>query len=183
MATKTSESKPKSPVDENPKGGGIPKWVIVVIIIVAVLYALFYVGGMMIGNAMKNRMGLAGVQMNNDGKSFSIHGKNGESMQVGENVTLPANFPQSMPMYPGGKLQSAVDAKEAQSITYFVKGADMKTVAYWYRKELPKNGWTNELDKMDGGFIPVKNGYLSGVIAIVTKDDTTSVTINISSKK
>ena len=184
----TTKAEPKTPSKSSsskstPKSGGIPKWMIVVIIAVVVLYALFYIGGMIVGNMVKAKMGITGMKMDNDGKSFAIQGKNGAMMQVGENVQLPAGFPKDMPIYPGAKLQSAIDTKEGYSITYIVENVTAEQMQAWYKSELAKSGWTNEMDKMGGGFFPVKKAPYAGVIAVVAEKGVGHVTINVGTEK
>lgn len=170
----------RKPDETSPKGG-IPKWVIIVIIAVAILYALFYVGGMLIGNAFKAKTGLQNMQMSPDGKSFAIQGKDGEMVQVGENVKLPPGFPSSMPIYPGAKIQSAINAKDGFSVSYLVENTQHAVVQAWYIDELAKKGWENEMEKMGqgSGTFPVKNGDYAGIVLVMGKDNITSVTINI----
>lgn len=152
---------------------------IVVVIVVAVLYGAFYVGGMLIGNAIKNKMGLKNMQVNNDGKSFQFEGKNGEQVQVGENLKLPAGFPATMPMYPGAKIQSAIDMKEGMAVTYTVDNVTAEQLQDFYKTELPKNGWTNDVDKVGGGIFAVKNAQFNGMIIALAEKGKGHVQINI----
>jgi hypothetical protein len=180
MATKQAHSKTPSSTSSTPKSTGIPKWVIIVIVVVAVLYALFYIGGMIIGNAVKTKMGLQNVQMSEDGKSFAIQGKNGEMMQVGENAQLPADFPKNMPIYPGAKIQTSVGSKDGMSVTFLVENTGVEKVRAWYTEELAKTGWENRLEKIDGGPFSVINDTHHAVILVLGEDNKVSITINAS---
>lgn len=55
-------------------------------------------------------------------------------------LTIPANCPKNMPLYPKSKVISATCKDNAASIESIIN-VDLKKVKAWYQAELPKYGW------------------------------------------
>lgn len=68
----------------------------------------------------------------------------GTQVQVGENVSIPDNFPDDVPLYPGAKARSVSynPEQDLHGFVVLVTNDDVDTVMAWYADQASKNGWT-----------------------------------------
>lgn len=81
-----------------------------------------------------------------------------ESDMVTE-VSLPADFPGNIPMYPGAVLTNVQESTDdtARNITMTLETPDsVADVNTWYRGALSESGWAVTSDKNVGGYILLK---------------------------
>ncbi len=109
-----------------------------------------------VGNAVAN--GAVGaitggkVSMDGDNKNFVFKdNKTGSSIAVGEDVTIPADFPKDAPRYPGAKAISVSvrNAKPGEneggvSAVVLKSTDDVAKVTTWYEAQAKSAGWTED---------------------------------------
>lgn len=82
----------------------------------------------------------------------------GTKVQVGENVSIPVNFPDDVPLYPNAQTRS-VSYNPEQGLYGFlvlVSKDSVEDVMGWYSDQASKNGWTqNGSFNSDGVFMEI----------------------------
>ncbi|GMR07774.1 MAG: hypothetical protein BMS9Abin26_0778 [Gammaproteobacteria bacterium] len=85
--------------------------------------------------------GKADVDISKGQMTITSDSKGGEvSMSIGENVTLPEDFPKDVLVYPGSKLESAVQMPEGFSLGLTSKD-NRKNIVDAYQDTMQSNGW------------------------------------------
>jgi len=179
MAKKQLKSTVKA---ESPVKNKMPKWVgcclvaaIVFAVLVILLFVLMFSGFFMYGDALNK----AGFRFNPQKNSISLTDpKTGEQVSVGQQATLPSNFP-PIPVYPGSKLVVVLTSAKNPSATF--ASVDKPEVIYaWYRKELPKKGWTVNPER--GFVIEFENSAYKGTLITAGVEKNTTISITFEKK-
>lgn len=106
-----------------------------------------------------------------DTKNNAVTFKNaaGDVVQFGENVTIPADFPKDVPVYPGSKAASVVISSSGdKSSSLSLKSSDDSAkVVKWYEDTLKAQGWTQE-QTMTAAGVDLRNYKKDGVQLSVT---------------
>lgn len=139
---KAPETTPvEEPKNETVKQDGKkpPVLIIVIALLVAVVGFLAYtkVSGKFL---FKKTITKDGVTYTTDGKETTLSTKEG-NLTVGDNVSLPKDFPKDIPVHPKGKI-TLVTSKtpEATMITQEIKSS-LEDVKAWFKSESQKKGW------------------------------------------
>ncbi len=141
------------PVPATPGASSHTKWIIIGVVVLAGLYVIqniFLSPERIIERALES--GTAGeydVDVDRAG-NVTYTGDDGESVSVaaGEDVKLPADWPDSLPVMSGAKITYAgtvntTDNTTGLMVSYSVDRAPADMVTY-YKEELVSNGWKIE---------------------------------------
>lgn len=120
-----------------------------------------------------------GVSVDEKNNKIKFKNKSGEGeIQVNKNK-LPDGFPKKFPIFKGAKITSSAKTKSGKNVNYYVSwtsGADSKTVAKYYKKELPKNGYQIK-ESLESPQNTVYTLDKSSTIAIGTEKGKTVITV------
>lgn len=155
------------------------KLIIIAVVVVVVLYALqsFISPERALERAIEQASnGDVDVDIDRNG-NVQFRGEDGESynMSAGEDVSLPDNWPASVPIVGGAKITYAGSMMGAEgeggTSVMFTTSQKVSEVSNYYKSELESNGWTIQ------GVVSTGDGtIISG-----TKSDTENVAIYIAS--
>jgi hypothetical protein len=127
--------------------------------------------------------GEADVDMSRESISITSKTDEGEvKMQVGGNVALPDAFPEDVFVYPGAKIESAIQMPEGFSVNML--SSDKKDrITESYQKQMAKKGWTMQTS-MDMGsqlmLIFEKNERAANVAIVDEGSDGVRISLTIS---
>lgn len=78
--------------------------------------------------------------------------KTGASFVVGENVSLPSDFPKDIPVYPDSKtLTASTDPSQGGASVTFQSSDDVAKATRWYEDRLKNDGWKQSSSFTAGG--------------------------------
>lgn len=143
--TESDQSQPTKNPDTDPqkKSNTALK---VVLIIVGVLVVLAIAGAaassFIFSSLIKRATNNGAVSVKNN--SIEVKGKDGNTMSVGENASLPKDFPSDVPIYPGGKVVIASKYDGDKFNATLATKDDSNKVGSYYEDELTKNGWSSD---------------------------------------
>lgn len=179
--------------EPTPSSGSNKKTIIIVVIAVVAIGALGmfargFFGGSMAERAAERAIERAGggnadVDLQGDTATFT---SDEGSMTVGENVSLPDNWPSDVSIMQGGKIYYAMSSNpstgESGMGAVFGTAQSANNVIGYYKTELPKQGWTieGEFNVAGASVLSATKGDRSLSLSIVGGDDETSVTIGVS---
>lgn len=148
---------------------------IVIAIIAAIAGGSYYLSTNQKG-ALKTDGGKT-VNYERNGQQATVS-ENGSTLVVGEGVKIPPDFPKNIPIYPKGKLTSALVSKdEIISSGYTLETSDdFATIMKWFREEFPKKGWKVNFEDQFG--IMAKNGDITGSVSILKTNNVNSVSFS-----
>ena len=134
---------------------------------------------------------LSGCKKEAEKKSGTYKYKNEKSegkAEVGENLKMPANFPDDVPVYKNATVKSTSTNKadKAELIVVVLETDDsLKDVGEFYEDKLAKNGFDieNRFDTDKSIALNTRKGDMSVVVAITRNDDKTIVGINVTTRK
>lgn len=208
MDNNTQEQQP-SVASQQPANS--KKWVIIVVIVVVVLYVLQMLfsrflspesiveraieresgGSVNIENGNVTVVGENGerIEINTDGDgTVKMRGENGESFSVsgGEDLTIPASWPASVPIYDNARVLSsgvgtAASGDGSGSMINFSVSASASEVASYYKDALTTAGWAIQgtFETGEGSMlIATRNNDAESVSIIIGKDNG-ATTVNI----
>ena len=100
----------------------------------------------LLGSLSSCRKKEATVEIDRSGKNVTIRTADATVSTGGGSITLPANFPKEIPMYPGARLAAAVEAGGAVGgrVVTIESSAWPDDIAKFYREKLP--GWKTAMD-------------------------------------
>ena len=137
----------------------------------------------MVERAIKSEDGQdADVQLTEEG--ISIKSKDGQfSMSSGENVKLPDNFPEDIPLYPEAQLRMTTSSADGMSVSQTTPDP-VSTVAEKLKSNMTKNGWTEETAvNMQGNVIlSYEKGERQASLTVMRADDETLITLTVGGK-
>lgn len=123
-----------------------------------------------------NELKKAGFSFDPYQKSIRLKNqKTGEEITVGEKTSIPKAL-ESFPVYPTARVVLKVESDKNPSVTLSTSD-NMKKIRDWYKKELPKKGWT--IDGDTNFLIGVKNKTYKGTVAFIQLDNGTTITISL----
>jgi len=181
----------KEQVEATPVQGAVKnkKWIIVAIVIVALLLlGRTFFSPERAAERMLERAtgGEYDVNKNGDG-NIKISGKDGEEMNIstGNDVTLPENWPDSIPLLPDAKIGYAGSVSDGSggtglTLTY-TTSRNATEATNFYKDELASKGWTISatLATGEGSMISATNSSDEGVAVYVAESDgVTTVNVN-----
>jgi len=119
------------------------------------------------------------VDINSNG--LSVTDSNGNQVQIGEDVTMPSNWPADVPQFAGGKLASVMVAGDGSSVNaMWTTDAAVADAAKAYGDALTGGGYTQDQTANAGGAETSQysgNGYQVNVVVSGT-DGSTTVLVN-----
>ena len=122
-----------------------------------------------------------GGDVNLESGGLDVTSSDGTQIQVGENVTLPSNWPATMPTYEAGTLISVMvsgDLSTLNAIWTTENAADVAATAYG--EALTNAGYTivtgSDAGLFGGDY--VGNGYTVNVVSVTGGDGSTTVLMN-----
>ncbi len=85
------------------------------------------------------------VEIDRDGgeATYTIGGKDGNTLQIGEKLSLPDGFPADVPMYPGLKIVAASTTPEG-FLVHAQSSDGLGDVTSFYADKLVAGGWEKE---------------------------------------
>lgn len=109
--------------------------------------------------------------------SVSIEGTDGASVNVGDAVGVPSDFPSDVPVY-DGVVRAAITTPEGHSVTIETLDAPQKVLDF-YQKELEGDGWVKEVSvsTADGGTYGAKKGERTVQVIAAKQGDQGDATI------
>ncbi len=134
---------------------------------------------------------LAGCNQNASEKKGSIEYKNDKSegsAEVGENVKLPDDFPEDVPVYKNAKIKgtniSKMDNGELMVITMQTDD-NLQDIGKFYKDELVKNGFgiENEFETDKSVTLTSRKGSTTVVVSAITQNGKTTIGTNVTIKK
>ena len=115
------------------------------------------------------------VDINSNG--LSVTDSNGNQVQIGSDVTMPANWPAAVPKFDGGKLTSVMVAGDGSSVNaMWSTDASAADAAKAYGDALTGAGFTQDQATNAGGVESSQysgNGYTVNVVVSSAGDGTT----------
>ena len=160
------------------------------VVALAVVLAITLQGCQMI--AQKAVEQATGVKVDQNGKSVTITGKNGESASVGTGK-LPEGWPADVPVYAGTiTMGNKMDQGGKAAYLVTIETPDTpKTVVDWYQQQLADKGWTKKErnDASAGGkdvsIMTAEKGTqrVAATASSGGTDGKTTVTVNIVEKQ
>ncbi len=134
----TEEVKEKAPTK-------LPKWLIIVIVIVGLIFAGISASGYfaakiaskVVKTAIEQKTG-AKIDVNKDGSSVKVKSEDG-SLEIGTNTKWPDDTPAGIPKFSSGAIQGVV--KTDKSWTIMIKDVE-ESAAKSYVSQLKSLGWT-----------------------------------------
>lgn len=125
----------------------------------------------------------AGLNVNNKTGTVTVN-KDGNTASYGSNVSLPAGFPSSMPLYSGAKLIAASKTNDSDYSATAVSSDSTSKVSNYYKTELVAKGWTIDSSSDSssnfgtGTYLNISNGQLQGTVGVTaTADKETTISI------
>lgn len=104
----------------------------------------------------------------------------GTQVQVGEQVTIPSNFPADVPIYDGdiAIIASSV-SQQGEGSLMFNTNTGVQEVSDWYQSVLKKDGWSQETNMNFNNkfFQTYKKNQVVISLGISTEGDVTQVTL------
>ena len=125
-----------------------------------------------------------GGDVNLESGGMDVTSSDGTQIQVGENVTLPSNWPATMPTYEVGTLISVMASGDLSTLNA-IWTTDKSRRRCGCVRRCPREGGIREVVGSDGGLFGgdyVGNGYSVNVVA-VAGDDGTTVLMNAAKTK
>ncbi len=106
-------------------------------------------------------------------------GKESE-VQLGEGASIPADFPKSVPIYPGSKVMSAVTISQGDSHMVMLNTKDSTSaVLEYYKKNLPAYKVDGELAGGDTTILTLSNDKTTVSVTATKSSDDGSTLINL----
>ena len=108
-------------------------------------------------------------------------------VQLGQNTSVPADFPKSVPIYPGAKVMAAVSISQGENghmVTLSTKDS-VDAVLQYYKKNLADFKVEGELSGNDTTILTLSKDALSVSVTASksSSDDTTMIQLTASSRK
>jgi hypothetical protein len=90
-----------------------------------------------------------------DGKGMYLLGTDASGVEfeasIGENATIPKDFPQDVPIIPGAEPMAALSTGGGGAIVTLKSSEEQSKIRDFYLSELPKNGWAIQSESSIGG--------------------------------
>jgi hypothetical protein len=116
-------------------------------------------------------------------KSFSFN-KNGNSLSIGGNLSVPSGFPSDVPIYPNSKIVLSTKTNNSEYAVTFTNSDPKSKISEYYKIQMESNGWImeNNSDSTEGGTLNIGDisSYTKGlnrasVVLSQSNDKTTAV--------
>jgi hypothetical protein len=123
-----------------------------------------------------------GVKVDQNGKSVTVTGKNGEKASVSsQEGKLPDGLPTDVPVYAGTiKASQTMSTEKGTNYIFSVEtGDNITTIMAWYKKQLTDKGWTissTVAGGTDSGMVQAKKGANNNIVATIGKDSSSGKT-------
>lgn len=114
---------------------------------------------LLIGAVVAAGIGLIVMYSFSGDKDSVVSDEGATKSTIQNEVSIPANMPANIPMYPGAELTKVQDipSEDARDITLTLETSDsVADVNTWYRGALSQNSWAVTSDKNVGGYILLK---------------------------
>ncbi len=97
----------------------------------------------LVENAVVNSaLGTKGTaNVNDNGVSFT--GKDGQTLNIGNNVSIPSDFPKDVPILDGGTVAGVATSKDGSWIS-FTTDLSVDAAVKWYDDKLTAAGWEKQ---------------------------------------
>ncbi len=114
--------------------------------------------------------------------------QNGNSISIGGNVALPANFPSDVPIYPGSKIKLATKSEKGDYSVTLTTSDSQEKVSSYYKEQMAAKGWVldnedalGEIGQMNGLGSFTKDSQKTNLAVLQNKENsTTTVFITVS---
>jgi hypothetical protein len=114
--------------------------------------------------------------------------QNGNSISIGGNVALPANFPSDVPIYPGSKIKLATKSEKGDYSVTLTTSDSQEKVSSYYKEQMAAKGWAldneealGEIGQMNGLGSFTKDSQKTNLAVLQNKENgTTTVFITVS---
>lgn len=118
------------------------------------------------------------VTYSKNGNEATISSQSGD-FTVGENVSVPADFPKDIPFYAKVKVTSIVTANS--DFGYTATSNDVAAaILAWYKSELAKSGWTIDVETPNS--LNISKGDLSGGVSVIQTGSTSTISFSTMKK-
>jgi hypothetical protein len=117
-----------------------------------------------------------GVKVDQNGKSVTVTGKNGEKASVSsQEGKLPDGLPTDVPVYAGTiKTSQTMSTEKGTNYIFSVEtGDNVTTIMAWYKKQLTDKGWMisgTVAGGTDSGMVQAKKGANNNIVATIGRD-------------
>ncbi len=115
------------------------------------------------------------IDRDGDTATYTMSGPDGGKVQVGENLTVPSDFPGDVPVYPDLKIISSTVMPQGATLTGET-GDSLDKVAGFYADKMVSEGWEKESEMTQPEMRMVtfkKEGRNAAVHAFKNEDKTT----------
>jgi hypothetical protein len=127
------------------------------------------------------------VDVKRNGGQVTIKSKDGEnSVSAGDNVKLPADFPNDVPIYKPSTLKYATESSKKNYSVAATTSSEPTAVIGYYNTELPKQGWVkiSETSYTRGTTASYKKGALRVTVSATAdsdsaKKDATTISLTV----
>lgn len=137
----------------------------------------------------KEATGADQVEVAEEGKRVTLSGKSdsGEShVELGEAARIPADFPKTIPIFPGAKIVAAVDMTDKGKRSHVVTlSADVKpdAVLQFYEQRLPSFGKVDKVSLGGMRVLSAEDGKGTSVNVLVTDGGDGTSTIQLTASQ
>lgn len=176
--------------DSKAKGSKLPLILIVIAVLLVGAYLVGKVVAKKAGDFLAGRVlsGVTGgnVKVGDDGGSVSFENEEGKVTFEGGG-SLPKDFPNDFPVYPGAKIVSTFTAssegKEGTSVVWET-GDSAETVAVFYKSNLEAKGWktTATFTQGEATTFTVEKDSLAGFMGVSGAEGKTTISVTIGVK-
>jgi hypothetical protein len=164
---------------KNEGGKGLAIASIVISSIFIVLQIIFWIAIVSLANF--------GDSLVNSNRSLNFN-QNGNSISIGGNVALPANFPSDVPIYPGSKIKLATKSEKGDYSVTLTTSDSQEKVSSYYKEQMAAKGWVldneevlGEIGQMNGLGSFTKDSQKTNLAVLQNKENgTTTVFITVS---
>ncbi len=164
---------------KNEGGKGLAIASIVISSIFIVLQIIFWIAIVSLANF--------GDGLVSGNRSLNLN-QNGNSISVGGNVTLPANFPSDVPIYPGSKIKLATKSEKGEFTVTLTTPDSQEKVSSYYKEQMASKGWLSdnvealgEIGQMNGLGSFTKDSQETNLAVLQNKENSsTTVFITVS---
>jgi len=164
---------------KNEGGKGLAIASIVISSVFIVLQIIFWIAVLSLANF--------GDGLVNGRRSLNFN-QNGNSISIGGDVALPANFPSDVPIYPGSKIKLATKSEKGDYAVTLTTSDSQEKVANYYKEQMAAKDWVldneealGEIGQMNGLGSFTKDSQKTNLAVLQNKEkSTTTVFITVS---
>jgi len=124
------------------------------------------------------------VEISEDQEHMKITAGEG-SMEIGEKVEVPKDFPKDIPLYPGATAKMAMSRDEAGQIVSLQSKDKMEKIAEFYKTKMTEGGWESvgEMTMPNYRMFNYKKSDRNAQIILTAEPEATAINISHSQAK